>query len=371
MIVGIIKELPPETRVAFTPAVVQQLAGTNNLGFVVERGAGESSGFSDSEYLGAGAAVMADKKEVLEKCDIVFFVHAFYDGCPLNTHKIMVGPVGTGNHFDHLLVYQNRPVTLYALNMIPRSTLAQSMDILSSMASLAGYKAVIRAADRSLGPLPMFTTAAGTLKPAQLVVLGAGVAGLQAIATARRLGAKVEAYDVRLSAQEEIKSLGAKFIEIPGATENAGAGGYAVEQTEAFREKQKAVLHEHISKADIVISTAQIPGKKAPLLIEQRSVESMRPGSVIVDLAAASGGNCALTQNGRSIVHNGVEIIGDSFLVRSVPASASRLLANNHAAFLKHYIEKQNNETDEILTSTRVFTKGKITHPSFLQQIEI
>lgn len=370
MTVGIIRETLPETRVAMVPETIKTLMNVTGLRFVVESGAGSAAGFTDDAYAEAGATIAPGRKELMNLCNILLFVQPFYDGSPVHESKTFIGIFNPLNEFDHLLVYQNRPITAYSLDMVPRSTIAQSMDVLSSMASLAGYRAVLKAAAYAPNPLPMLTTAAGTIKPAQVLVLGTGVAGLQAIATARRLGAKVQAYDVRSSSKEEVSSLGARFIEIAGSVENKNAGGYAIEQTADFKEKQRAVIHEHALQADIVITTAQIPGKKAPLLVGKNTVDQMRKGAVIVDLAASTGGNCELTENGKDLRHGDVSIIGNSYLAREVPTSASRLLSANFAAFIKHYLQKLNEEKkDEILEASCILKNGKIVHPMLIKDL--
>lgn len=253
---------------------------------------------------------------------------------------------------------------LYSLDLLPRTTKAQSMDVLSSMQSLSGYKAVIKAAELHNAVLPMFTTAAGTIPPARVLVLGAGVAGLQAIATAKRLGAVVEAFDVRKAAGEEVRSLGAKFIEVEGAVENKDAGGYAVEQSEEFLRRQRELIDKHVSQASIVICTANIPGKKAPLLVEEESVYKMKFGSVIIDLASEQGGNCALTNNDKIIDINGVKIVGSSYLAREVPATSSQMLSGNYYQFLKHFKNIVNSEIqdDPIVNSCLVIQNGIVVN---------
>jgi NAD(P) transhydrogenase subunit alpha len=248
--------------------------------------------------------------------------------------------------------------------MVPRSTKAQAMDVLSSVASLSGYKAVVKAADLYGSVFPMFTTAAGTIRPAKVLILGAGVAGLQAIATARRLGAIVDVFDVRSSSKEEVQSLGANFIEVAGANENQQAGGYAIEQTEAYLEKQRELIDRYVSNAAIVITTANIPGKRAPLLIEKSSVEKMKPGTVIIDLASEQGGNCALTVDQQLIEHKGVRIIGNSYLSRELPETASQLLATNYFNFLKHYMQLDaiSRADDPILKGSMLIQDGEIVH---------
>jgi NAD(P) transhydrogenase subunit alpha len=234
------------------------------------------------------------------------------------------------------------------------------------MASVSGYKAVLRAAYELPHFFPMYITAAGSIKPSKVLILGAGVAGLQAIATSRRLGAIVEAFDVRSAAKEEVMSLGAKFVEVAGATEDKGAGGYAVEQTEEFKQKQAQVVQDHASKADVIICTAQIPGRKAPVLVKKETVEVMKPGSVIIDLAASTGGNCELTQNNEVVIHNGVKIIGDSNLAAMMSIDASKMYGKNVINFLKLIINKEGaihlNFEDEIVRGTCITHNGEIVN---------
>jgi NAD(P) transhydrogenase subunit alpha len=247
-------------------------------------------------------------------------------------------------------------LTVLALDVIPRTTRAQTMDILSSMATVSGYKAVLHAASLLPRFFPMFMSAAGTIKPSKVLILGAGVAGLQAIAIARKLGAVVEVFDVRSAVKEEVKSLGGKFIEVEGAKEDAAAGGYAVEQTEEFRRKQQDLIQQRAVASDVVIATAQIPGKKAPVLLLKETVSSMKPGSVIVDLAASTGGNCELTQNGKTIVVNGVTIIGKSDYPSDMPTDASKMFGSNIINLMKIMIDREGNLAlnmqDEIINGT-------------------
>jgi NAD(P) transhydrogenase subunit alpha len=230
----------------------------------------------------------------------------------------------------------NQPFRAISMDMIPRTTLAQSMDVLSSMASISGYKAVILAAQQLPRYFPMMITSAGSIRPAKILVIGAGVAGLQAIATSRKLGAIVEAFDVRSAAKEEVQSLGAKFVEVEGAKDDKGAGGYAVQQTEEYLARQRAEVQARAMKSDVIICTAQVRGRKAPVLIEAETIPQMKHGSVIVDLAASTGGNCALTENGKTIVRNGITIIGDSRLEMDMPEDASQMYGNNVLNLLTH-----------------------------------
>jgi NAD(P) transhydrogenase subunit alpha len=257
-------------------------------------------------------------------------------------------------------------LTVLALDLIPRTTRAQSMDILSSMATVSGYKAVLHAASLLPRFFPMFMSAAGTIKPSRVLILGAGVAGLQAIAIARKLGAVVEVFDVRSAVKEEVKSLGGKFIEVEGAREDAAAGGYAVEQTEEFKKKQQDLIQQRAIAADVVIATAQIPGKKAPVLLLKETVNSMKPGSVIIDLAASTGGNCELTENGKTVVVNGVKLIGKSDYPSDMPTDASRMFGCNINNLLKIMVDKQGNlalnmQDDIINGTTAVHSKEYIS----------
>ena len=259
----------------------------------------------------------------------------------------------------------SQKTTSFSLEVIPRTTRAQAMDILSSMATVAGYKAVLTAASNLPGFFPMFMTAAGSITPSKVLIMGAGVAGLQAIATAKRLGAVVHAFDVRAAAKEEVFSLGAKFVDVEGATDDKAAGGYAVEQTEEYKQKQREAIHDYASKSDVIICTAQIPGRKAPLLITKDTVEAMKPGSLIVDLAASTGGNCEVTKNGETINHNGVTVIGDSNLPSTMPADASKMFGKNMVNFLKLIIKDGQldlNYEDELVTGTCVTRDGEVVH---------
>jgi len=334
MKIGILKE-PPDQRVAVVPATLPKLKDLD-LEILVEKGAGEQSLYSDEEYNEQGATI-ADRTTILQEAELLISVEP-----PTDDELGKLAP-------DTALITQFRPfvddsvadklskmgLRGLSLDMIPRTTLAQSMDVLSSMASIAGYKAALVAADHLPRYFPMMITAAGSIRPAKVLVLGAGVAGLQAIATAKRLGAQVEAFDTRSAAKEEVLSLGAKFVEVEGAKDDKDAGGYAVEQSEDFLKRQRAEVQARAVKADVIITTAQVRGRKAPVLVPKETVEKMRPGSVIVDLAASTGGNCELTQNDQIIVHNKVTIVGDSDLAAKMPQDASFLFSNNIFNFLK------------------------------------
>lgn len=362
--IGVLKT-PGDPRICLLPKEVKKLTNDLKFNIQIETGLGSSLQIPDSEYIAAGATALP-QEQVLNSSDIILSINHVYEGKPIKPETTFVGIFNPLFYSSKMEDYQSHLATVYSLDLLPRTTLAQSMDVLSSMASLAGYRAVIRAANLYNGIFPMFTTAAGTLSPAKVLILGAGVAGLQAIATARRLGAVVEAFDVRSSAGEEVRSLGATFVEVEGHTESASAGGYAVEQTEEYKQKQKELIHQHILSANIVISTANIPGRKAPLLIETRSVEAMKAGSVIIDLAAEQGGNCELSKNGEIVNYQGVTILGNSNLSAEISSSASQLLSNNYFSFLKH-MAKVDKEKDPLLTGSRVMEKGQFTHPHFLQ----
>jgi NAD(P) transhydrogenase subunit alpha len=262
--------------------------------------------------------------------------------------------------------WASKNVTVFSLDMLPRTTRAQAMDVLSSQANIAGYKAVVTAANSYSRYFPMFMTAAGSIAPAKVLILGAGVAGLQAIATAKRLGAVVEVFDTRPAVKEEVMSLGAKFIEVEGAADASKAGGYAVEQTEEYKQKQQQRIADSCAKADIVITTAQIPGKKAPILITDAMLNSMRNGSVIIDLAAATGGNTPATKNNETVQHNGVSIIGNSSLQSTMPSDASKVYGKNVLNFLALIINKEGqlnlNWEDDLVKGSCITNNGEIVH---------
>jgi NAD(P) transhydrogenase subunit alpha len=334
MILGVLKEASFQ-RVAIVPSTLKKLLKLG-LDVVVESKAGFNSEFLDDQYTSEGARIMS-RSDVISKSDIVVSIQPLSDS---ELAQIKSGAL----YISMLAPYQDATVTdkfksysfhAVSMDMIPRTTLAQSMDVLSSMASLAGYKAVLKAADTYQNMFPMMMTAAGTIPPTKVLVLGAGVAGLQAIATAKRLGAIVEAFDTRTAAREEVESLGATFIEVPGAVDDKGAGGYAVQQSEEYLSKQRILVQEKATKANIIIATAQVRGRKAPILVTEETINQMRHGSVIVDLAASTGGNCAYTVNNECITQNGVTIIGNSDLADDVGSIASTLFSNNIINFLQ------------------------------------
>ena len=340
MIIGILKENPNERRVSMPPAMVESLV-KKKVTVLVEKGAGEQSFHSDEEF--KPHAEVTSKEELLKKADVLIRISAPVkdDLAKMRDGQVLISvlnPMGEAELTNNVL---KNKITSFSLDILPRTSKAQAMDILSSMATAAGYKAVLDAAMHLPHFFPMFMTAAGTIAPAKVLILGAGVAGLQAIATARRLGARVEAFDVRSAVKEEVQSLGAKFVEVDGALEDAKAGGYGIEQTEEFKKRQQQTIHEHAAAADVIITTAQIPGRKAPVLIKKETVEAMKPGSVIIDLASSSGGNCELTQKDTDIEHNGVSIIGKTAYPSTIPADASKMFGKNVFNFISMMIDEE------------------------------
>jgi len=374
VIVGVPREsFPGERRVAMTPAVVPVLAKAG-LEVVIEAGAGIGAGYPDAEYAAKGAKLIAERAEVFRAADIVVQVlcHGSNDvtgaaDVPLyHSGMGLVGflrPMGTLKHLQEIAA---AGVSSFAVELMPRSTRAQSMDALSSMGTICGYKAVLEAADALPRIFPMLTTAAGTITPARVLVIGAGVAGLQAIATARRLGAVTSAYDMRPAAKEQVQSLGGRFVELAIESKDAqDAQGYAKAQGEDFYRKQRELLGNVIAESDVVITAAVIPGQKSPVLVTREMVERMAPGSVIVDLAAERGGNCELTKSGETIVEHGVTIIGRFNLASTVPHDASQMYARNIAAFISHLIKDGKlrlDMSDEITSSTLLTHGGEIVN---------
>jgi NAD(P) transhydrogenase subunit alpha len=339
MVLGILKESGNEKRVALLPEGITSLVKSNKV--LIEKGAGDSCFSTDRDYENAGAEVMS-RSEILDKAQIIIKISASAEyTSTLKAGQVLISVMNPLVNRELVTGLKEKGITSFSLDAIPRTTRAQAMDVLSSMATVAGYKSVLLAAGKLPKFFPMFMSAAGTIKPAKVLILGAGVAGLQAIATSRKLGAVVEVFDVRSAVKEEVLSLGGKFIEVEGAKEDKGAGGYAVEQTEEFKQKQAQLIQEHAMKADVVICTAQIPGKKAPVLIKKQTVDEMKPGAVIVDLAASSGGNCEVTKNNEEIEHKGVTIIGDSNLPSGMPVDASRMFGKNLLNFLNNMIDDE------------------------------
>ena len=374
MTVGVPKEsYPGERRVALVPGVIPNLIKAG-LEVVIEAGAGEQAGYPDAAYAEKGAKVLPDRAAVFSAADIVTQVLCYGSNdvtgnsdLPLYRRgQAIIGflrPFGTAEVVQQIA---NAGVTAFSVELMPRTTRAQSMDALSSMATVCGYKAVLLAAETSPRIFPMMTTAAGTVTPARVFVIGAGVAGLQAISTARRLGAVASAYDMRPAAKEQVQSLGGRFVELPIEAQNAqDARGYGVAQDETFYARQRELLTKVVAESDIVITAAVIPGKKSPVLITSDMVKGMAPGSVIVDLAAERGGNCELTQTGETIKSNGVTIIGAINLASSVPYHASQMYARNLMTYLTYMVKDgklQMNLQDEITRETLVTNAGEIVN---------
>ena len=359
MTIGVLKEPPFEKRVSLLPEAVAVLT-KKGIQVWVEKSAGARAFATDEDYVKAGATIMADAQR--QAADLYLSIHAPEP----STGGVWIGNYQPLYQKERMQEWSRSGATVFSLDLLPRTTRAQSMDILSSQANIAGYKAVLAAANEYSRYFPMFMTAAGTIAPAKVMILGAGVAGLQAIATAKRLGAVVEVFDTRPAVKEEVLSLGAKFIEVEGAADASAAGGYAVEQSAEFQQRQKNKIAESIAKADIVITTAQIPGKKAPVLITRDMIASMRKGSVIVDLAAATGGNTELTRSEATVQEHGVTIIGNSMLAATVPSDASKLYGKNILNFLQLLLDKENrlflNWEDELVKGSCVVHDGSVVH---------
>lgn len=360
MTIGVLQEAAPETRVSLLP---EHLAALTKKGItvLVQSEAGKRAFASDESYVAAGAKIVT-KHEVLALSDIVLSMHLHHeaewkDKVFVGNYQPLFKPAIMGQ-----LAKNN--CSVFSLDLLPRTTRGQAMDILSSQANIAGYKAVLLAAQLLPKYFPMFMTAAGSIKPAKVLILGAGVAGLQAIATAKRLGAIVEVFDTRPAVKEEVQSLGAKFIEVEGAADASTAGGYAVEQSEDFKQRQKQKIADSAAKADVIITTAAIPGKKAPVLITKEMIHSMRAGSVIIDLAASTGGNTEITENNNTVTYHFVSIVGDSNLAATAPADASKLYGKNVLNFLELLTNKEGqlyfNFDDDLVQGCCIAHQGKI-----------
>lgn len=374
MIVGVPKEsYPDERRVALVPVVIPNLAKAG-IEVIVEAGAGEQAGYTDSAFAEKGARIVPDRAAVFNAADIVVQVLCYGsndvtgkdDLSLMRRGQTLIGflrPLGSAEVVQQIA---QAGVTSFSVEFMPRTTRAQSMDALSSMATCCGYKAVLLAAETSPRIFPMMTTAAGTITPARVFVIGAGVAGLQAISTARRLGAVASAYDMRPAAKEQVQSLGGRFVELPIEAKNAqDARGYGTAQDETFYARQRELLTKVVAESDIVITAAVIPGKKSPVLITADMVRGMAPGSVIVDLAAERGGNCELTRTGETVVQHGVTIIGAINLASSVPYHASQMYARNLTTYLTYMVKEgklQLNMQDEIIRETMVTNGGEIVN---------
>lgn len=375
MIVGAaVERYPNENRVALVPALVPDLVKAG-LEVLVEAGAGEKAGFLDKAYKENGARLVADRTELFSSADILFLVHGLHvnaeggadDMKLLRSGQIIVGllnPLGAPEAVRQLA---EKDITAFALELLPRIARSQPMDALSSMATVAGYKAVLLAAGALNKLYPMMITAAGTITPARVLIVGAGVAGLQAIATSKRLGAVVRAYDVRPAVKEQVESLGAKFVELELETEEAEtSGGYAQAMGEEFYRLQREMMKRVVEESDVVITTAAIPGKKSPILITEDMVKGMEPGSVIVDLAAEGGGNCELTKPGETINAHGVIIMGPENVASTIPYHASQMYSKNLTAFLTNMMddgEFRLDLEDQIIRDSLITHKGEVVNP--------
>jgi H+-translocating NAD(P) transhydrogenase subunit alpha len=378
MRVGIPSESwPGETRVAVIPAGVAALKKTG-LDVAIERGAGERAGFPDAAYEQQGAVVL-NRGEIFDNAEILLTVRATPVGGPLKKGQVIIGfadPLGAPAAIHDAGA---GGAAIFSMELMPRITRAQSMDALSSMATIAGYKGVLLAANAAPRMFPMLMTAAGTIASAHVFIVGAGVAGLQAIATARRLGAKVEAYDVRPAVKEQVQSLGAKFVELPIESADAeDTGGYAKAQDESFYRRQREMMLKVVAGSDVVITTALIPGRRAPILLTTEMVDAMAPGSVVIDLAAERGGNCELTRPDETVVHNGVTIVGPSNPAALVPYHASQMYSKNIITFLTHLLGKTGAQqpmvpidtADEITRETLLTRDGAVVHPRVLELLQ-
>ncbi|HVP45512.1 MAG TPA: NAD(P) transhydrogenase subunit alpha [Bryobacteraceae bacterium] len=374
MIIGVPTEcFPGERRVALVPSVIPALT---KAGFevVIQAGAGEGAGYLDAEYAAKGAKIVAERAEVFKSADIVAQVLCYgsddkagvTDLLRMRRGQYLAGFLRPLGSLDTVQAVAATGVSAFSVELMPRTTRAQSMDALSSMATVCGYKAALLAADTLPRLFPMMTTAAGTITPARVLIIGAGVAGLQAIATARRLGAVASAYDLRPAAKEQVQSVGGRFVELPIVAKDAeDSRGYAKAQDEAFYQRQKELLGNVVAESDVVITAAVVPGKKPPLLVTREMVHKMAPGSVIVDLAAERGGNCEVTKASEIVVEHGVTVIGQINLASTVPYHASQLYARNTSAFLMHLFasgRKEPDLQDEIARETLVTRGGEIVN---------
>lgn len=373
MIAGILKEPNGENRVSLLPEQVSVLI-KKNVQVVVQDGAGLTASAFNQAYINTGATIVS-REEAL-KSDLVLSINPLADAdiVHLKAGAAILGVFQPLFNYGLMKSWAGKNVCSFSLDMIPRTTRAQSMDVLSSQANIAGYRAVLLAATLLPRYFPMFMTAAGSIAPAKVLILGAGVAGLQAIATAKRLGAVVEVFDTRPAVKEEVQSLGAKFVEVEGAADASKAGGYAVEQNEEYKQKQQQRIAESVAKSDVIITTAQIPGKKAPILITQAMLDSMKNGSVIIDLAAATGGNTPLTKNNEHFTTDkGVLIVGNSNLPSGMPFDASKMYGKNVLNFLQLIITKEGNMElnfeDDLVKGTCITNNGAVVHERVLPLI--
>ena len=373
MIFGILKESDDENRVALLPDGVDTLVKLGQK-VLIESQAGLRSFATDEEYKKVGASVVS-RQELFQKSEFILKINppSGDDLDSLRSGIIFMGIFQPLFNPQLIKALSEKKITVLSMDTIPRTTRAQSMDVLSSMSTVTGYKSVLMAATHLPKFFPMLTTAAGTIAPAKALILGAGVAGLQAIATSKRLGAVVEAFDTRPEVKEQVMSLGAKFIEVEGAKEATGTGGYAIEQSDDYKKRQLAAIQKSATKADFIITTALIPGKKAPILITEETVKEMKIGSVIVDLAAVNGGNCQFTEPGKTVSVHGVTIIGNTNVASTMPTDASKMYGKNIINFIKNMIKDgkpELNFEDEIISGTCICHAGTIRHTPTLQLLE-
>ncbi len=370
MVIGVLKEPADEHRVSLLPEAVATLI-KKGLSVWLEAGAGLLAFATDAAYQAAGAEIKT-QAEIGAAADVILSINA--PAATFSKPHVRIGVYQPLYHPALMERWAQQHITTFSLDMLPRTTRAQSMDVLSSQANIAGYKAVLLAANTYGRYLPMFMTAAGSVAPAKVLILGAGVAGLQAIATARRLGAVVEVFDTRPAVKEEVQSLGGRFIEVDGAADTSKSGGYAVEQTEDYKQKQQQRIGESVAKADIVITTAQIPGRKAPQLITEAMLANMRTGSVVIDLAAATGGNTPVTVSGEAVAYNGVTVIGNSNLAATLPSDASKLYGKNVLNFLALIINKDGqlalNWNDDLVKGCCITAAGNVVHERVLPLLQ-
>lgn len=362
-----------ERRVALVPDAVKKIVSSGTE-VAVQQGAGEQAYFSDAEYRESGATIASDLASTVEGATVIVKVQppTGVEVASIPAGATLISMLQPASHLDIIRGLAHRQVDTFSLDLLPRISRAQGMDALSSQATVQGYKAALMAADMLPRFFPMFMTAAGTVPPAKVLVLGAGVAGLQAIATARRLGAVVRAYDVRTASRQEVESLGATFVELDLEAQE-GTGGYAGAQTDEFLAAQRDLIASHVAISDVVITTAAIPGRKAPLLVTAKMIESMSSGSVIIDIAAESGGNCELSQPGADIVHGQVTVRGTENLASSMPTHASALYARNISTYLATMIEDGRlapDFDDEIISATCVVRSGEVVHPVARELLE-
>ncbi|OHX67621.1 Re/Si-specific NAD(P)(+) transhydrogenase subunit alpha [Flammeovirga pacifica] len=363
MLFGILRE--NDQRVAITPELANKFISEGHQ-VCFEKGAGESAYFDDSTYTTIGAEEKS-REEVLKSSNVLITISPLEENevSQLQSGAFLFSSFQPFQDASICERYAKNNISAFSFDMIPRTTIAQSMDILSSMASISGYKAVLKATDYLPRYMPMLSTAAGTVPPSKVLIMGAGVAGLQAIATAKRLGAQVEAFDTRAAAKEEVQSLGAKFVEVEGATDDTNAGGYAVEQTEEYKKRQAELIAQKVEKADVVITTAQLRGRPAPTLITEDAVKTMKPGSVIVDLASSTGGNCAVTEDDKVVKKHGVTIIGNSNLAAEISEQASVLYSKNIQNYLKLMLTPEGlnfDFSDVIILQSCIVYKGEVVY---------